>query len=141
MVKRTITAACAAAFLLVGLAGCPSVPPAPIPYTDPEALYQLVSGQTAKYLLVDVRTNEEYVSGHIPTAVSFPYDAIGENPPTPNKAALIIVYCQSGARAARAKKTLDSLGYINVVDFGAIGRWTHALVEGADPGTARTNTQ
>ena len=94
-----------------------------------------------KYLLVDVRTNEEYVSGHIPTAVNIPYDIIGEEPPTPDKAALIIVYCRSGNRSAQAKKTLDSLGYLDVVDFGAIGRWTHVLVEGADPGTARTNTQ
>ena len=69
-------------------------------------------------------TPEEYSTGHIPTAVNIPVDLIAGEPPTTDTSALIIVYCRSGMRSARAKAFLDNLGYRRVVDFGGIVRLT-----------------
>jgi len=107
------------------------------PYADPAKLAALIDGRKEKdatpYLLVDVRTPEEYASGHIPTAVNVPVTDIGAKPPTDKKDALIIVYCRSGGRSASARQTLERLGYTNVVDFGAVSRWTGTLVTGDKP--------
>ena len=103
-------------------------------YQDPAQLQLLISNRTEPYFLVDVRTAAEYQKGHIPTAVNIPYDTIGANPPTPDTAALIIVYCASGVRSGKAAKTLAGLGYGRVVDFGAFSRWQGPSLDGSDPG-------
>jgi rhodanese-related sulfurtransferase len=67
-------------------------------YTDPDALQQLLSAQTEAYFLIDVRTFDEYVSGHIPSAINIPYDIIADHLPTPGKVALILfsgLHCAS----------------------------------------------
>ena len=102
-------------------------------YTDPEALAGLIAEKTEPYILVDVRTAEEYASGHLPGAVNIPYDVIGSDVPTADKDALVILYCRSGNRSGIAKRTLDSKGYSRVEDFGGIGRWRGDLVPGPKP--------
>jgi len=102
-------------------------------YTKPEALAGLLEKKNEPYILLDVRTPEEYASGHIPSALNIPYDRLEKTPPTDDKKALIIVYCRSGNRAGIAKKILNAAGYVRVEDFGAIGRWNGALVTGDKP--------
>lgn len=114
---------------LLFVAGCVS---ARADYTEPAVLAALIDAKTEPYFLVDVRTAEEYTSGHIPSAANVPVDTIRGAPPTEDKAALIIVYCRSGARSAAAKAALEELGYIRVVNFGAVSRWTGTLVIGPD---------
>ena len=72
-------------------------------------------------LLIDVRTAQEYEAGHLKTALNIPYTEIGEKivDHMTNKEEKITVYCRSGRRSAIAKKTLESLGYTDVVDAGA----------------------
>jgi phage shock protein E len=96
-------------------------------YTDPAQLAKLIESGTPAYILVDVRTAEEFADGYIPTAVNIPVDEIGDAPPTADKKALVIVYCRSGRRSAHARSILEGLGYTAVVDFGGIGRWTGPL--------------
>jgi rhodanese-related sulfurtransferase len=107
------------------------------PYTDPGRLAELIRHQgeagATPYILVDVRTPEEYVGGHVEGALNIPHTVIGDTPPTTDRGALIIVYCRSGARSDAAKQTLDALGYSNVVNFGSLGRWTGELVMGDQP--------
>ncbi len=103
-------------------------------YDDPAQLQLLITNRGEPYFLVDVRTQKEYEQGHIPTAVNIAYDVIAAHPPTADKDALIIVYCASGIRSARAKKTLEALGYLRVVDFGPISRWQGSSIPGSDPG-------
>lgn len=55
------------------------------------ALAAFIRRRTEPFLLVDVRAPEEYAGGHIPTAVNLPVDSIATDPPTQDKAALIIV--------------------------------------------------
>ena len=69
------------------------------------------------YIIVDVRTKEEYETGHVVGAINIPYDEIDENTDL-DKTKTIIVYCKSGARSNKAYQTLKSLNYI-VYDLGA----------------------
>ena len=70
---------------------------------------------------LDVRTPEEYASGHIPESINIPVDKIGRLTDTVrDKNTEIYVYCRSGARSHRAAYDLKRLGYKNAVNIGGI---------------------
>ncbi len=69
------------------------------------------------YIIVDVRTNDEYQTGHIKGAINIPYNEIHEGINL-DKNKTIMVYCKSGKRSAIAYETLTKLGY-KVNDLGA----------------------
>lgn len=77
------------------------------------------------YIILDVRTPEEFADGHIPNAVNIPNEVIGteEIPELPDKEQLILVYCRSGNRSKQASEKLVNLGYTNIVEFGGIIDW------------------
>ena len=83
------------------------------------------------FVLLDVRTQEEFEAGHIAGAVLLPYDEIALKAATvlPDKEKEIVLYCRSGRRSAIAKKALVELGYKDVEDFGGINRWKGELVK------------
>lgn len=70
-----------------------------------------------EYIIVDVRTIEEYNESHIVGAINIPYDKINENINL-DKDKIIFVYCRSGNRSRVAYNTFINLGY-NVYDLGA----------------------
>lgn len=78
------------------------------------------------YILLDVRTPEEFAEGHIPGAVCISHDAIptDEIPELPDKDQLILVYCRSGRRSKLAAEQLVRQGYTHIVEFGGINTWT-----------------
>lgn len=117
----------ASMFFLVS-AGGQSNAPAVHDYANPGELLTLVEKQVQPYILVDVRTADEYAGGHIPTAENIPFDIIADNLPTENREDLIVVYCRSGRRSAVAAETLRNLGFSAVVDFGAVTNWPGELV-------------
>ena len=69
------------------------------------------------YIIVDVRTQEEYDEGHIKDSLNIPYDTINENTEL-DKSKTILVYCRSGKRSSIAKSNLETLGY-KVYNLGA----------------------
>lgn len=77
------------------------------------------------YIILDVRTPEEYRGGHIPGSINVPNESIGdaEIKELPDKDMLIFVYCRSGRRSKEAAKKLLKLGYTNIVEFGGILDW------------------
>ena len=77
------------------------------------------------YILLDVRTQQEYAAGHIPGAMLIPNETIGDQEiaQLPDKDQLIMVYCRSGNRSQQAASKLAKLGYTNVVEIGGIGSW------------------
>lgn len=116
---------------LLLLAGCAAAP------SDKAAYRQITMEDAAAmmeeetdYIILDVRTEEEYASGHIPNAINIPNEVIGseEIPELPDKDQLILVYCRSGNRSKQASKKLANLGYTNVVEFGGIMDWTGEIV-------------
>lgn len=83
-------------------------------------------------IVLDVREQEEYDSGHIPGAVLLPLGAIdGESAAEaiPKKDATVLVYCRSGSRSKRAAKALAELGYTGVYEFGGIMTWPYDVVK------------
>lgn len=84
------------------------------------------------YIILDVRTVQEYSEKHIPKAVNIPNESIGteEIPALPDKNQLILVYCRSGNRSKQASEKLAALGYTNVVEFGGINSWPGETVSG-----------
>ena len=81
------------------------------------------------YVILDVRTDEEYAEGHIPNAVLIPDYEIRERAEKEltDKNQLILVYCRSGNRSKTASEILAGLGYTNVVEFGGIRSWPYDI--------------
>ena len=93
-----------------------------------EALQILNDNEDA--ILLDVRTEQEFVTGHIAGAVLIPVDEIrarlAELPEDRNTP--IIVYCRSGNRSATAARMLTEAGYRAVYDLGGINSWPYEIV-------------
>ncbi|MCL2513323.1 MAG: rhodanese-like domain-containing protein [Oscillospiraceae bacterium] len=102
--------------------------------------YKKISAEQAKaimdesrpYILLDVRTDEEFKESRIEGAVLIPdYEIKGRaEAELPDKDALILVYCRSGRRSANAAYDLIDMGYTNVYDFGGIIDWTYETAGG-----------
>ena len=77
------------------------------------------------YVILDVRTKEEFGEKHILDAINIPNEEIGtaEIVELPDKNQLILVYCRSGNRSKQASEKLAALGYTNIVEFGGINDW------------------
>ena len=71
-------------------------------------------------VLIDVRTKEEFKSGHLEKAINIPYTEIEEQIKsiTKDNHKNIVVYCRSGRRSGIAQKTLMQMGYKNVINGG-----------------------
>ena len=109
-----------------------------MPASVAEEYYQQITQEEAArimeeeqgYILLDVRTEEEYDEGHIPGAVNLPNEDIGTDEPEllPDKEQVILVYCRSGRRSKEAAGKLAALGYTRVLEFGGIMTWTGEIV-------------
>ena len=77
------------------------------------------------YLILDVRTEQEYFSGHIPGAMCIPNEDIDETVVEilTDKEQVIFVYCRSGNRSKQAAEKLANLGYTNIVEIGGVKDW------------------
>ena len=105
-----------------------------------ESTYRQVNAEEAAtmmeeesgYIILDVRTAQEYSEKHIPGAINIPNETIGTEdiPELPDKEQLILVYCRSGNRSKQASEKLVKLGYTNIVEFGGINDWTGEAVSG-----------
>ena len=112
------------------------------PSADNKKTYRQVSPEEAAammeketdYIILDVRTQEEYETAHIPGAICIPNETIGTGdiPQLPDKDQLILVYCRSGNRSKQASEKLAKQGYANIVEFGGINSWTGETVSGSE---------
>ena len=103
-----------------------------------EAVYMNITAEEAKkimdteseYVVLDVRTEDEFAQGHIPGAILIPDYAIREEAEEalPDKNALILVYCRSGRRSKNAAQILLELDYTNIREFGGILDWPYETV-------------
>ena len=87
--------------------------------------------ETEGYILLDVRTKEEYESGYIPGAINIPLSDINENVVSslPDKSRMILVYCRSGNRSRQASDKLSRLGYTNIIEIGGINSWKGEIIK------------
>lgn len=85
---------------------------------------RLLMEEDPSCLILDVRTIEEYDTGHIPGAVCIPVESITEPPEQlPNYDQTILIYCRSGRRSKEAAQKLAYMGYTHVMEFGGILDW------------------
>ena len=97
--------------------------------------YQQITQEEAKemmdsqeVIILDVREQDEYDSGHIPGAMLLPAGTIDEATAAdviPEKDSTVLVYCRSGNRSKTASSTLADLGYTNIYEFGGINTWPY----------------
>ena len=83
------------------------------------------------YLILDVRTKEEYEEGHIEGAINIPNEVIPDEAESmlKDKGQTIYVYCRSGRRSKESCKKLCELGFSNIIDFGGIIDWKGEIVK------------
>ena len=101
--------------------------------------YEQITAEQAKtimdtekdYVIIDVRTEEEFAEGHIENAILIPEYEIKDRAEKelPDKEQLILVYCRSGRRSKIASEELVKLGYTNVKEFGGIIDWPYKTVK------------
>lgn len=79
------------------------------------------------YIILDVRTQDEFDESRIPGAILIPHDEITEKAEDflTDKDQLILVYCRSGRRSKLAAEALVELGYTNIKEFGGIIDWPY----------------
>ena len=104
---------------------------------DQGAVYVNITAEEAKqimdseegYIVLDVRTQEEYDEGHIPGAIVISHEEIAEKAEEvlTDKEQLILVYCRSGRRSKIAAEALVELGYTNIKEFGGIIDWPYEM--------------
>ena len=102
-----------------------------------DGAYQQITQEAAKemmdtqeVIILDVREQDEYDSGHIPDAVLLPVGTIDEATAAeviPDKDATVLVYCRSGNRSKTAAAALAELGYTDVCEFGGINTWPYEI--------------
>ena len=83
---------------------------------------------TQEVIILDVREQDEYDSGHIPGAVLLPVGTINEDTAAeviPEKDSTVLVYCRSGNRSKTAAAALALLGYTKIYEFGGINTWRY----------------
>ena len=107
----------ALAALLCGIglfAGCRADTASTPDVAQPEVAAEIRDGHAP--LLLDVRTPEEYASGHVPGARNISIDELParESELDAYRDRPVVVYCEKGARAARAAKELASAGFTSV---------------------------
>ena len=104
---------------------------------DQGAVYVNITAEEAKqimdteegYIILDVRTQEEYDEGHVPGAIVISHVEIAEKAEDvlTDKDQLILVYCRSGRRSKIAAEALVELGYTNIKEFGSIIDWPYEV--------------
>ena len=87
---------------------------------------QFIEIQETDYVLVDVRTVEEYESGHIQDAVNFDFysESFQKEILSLNKSSSIILYCRTQNRSTKTANYLKENGYKEItVLVGGITSW------------------
>lgn len=86
-------------------------------------------------IVLDVREDFEYATGHAANAVLFPIDDINERSAAeilPDKNIAILIYCRTGNRSREAAEYLSEIGYTNIYDIGSLTGWPYGLEYGLD---------
>jgi phage shock protein E len=82
-------------------------------------------------MLIDVRSVNEFESGHILQAYNMPLDRIDVLVPSAvrDKNKVLLLHCSTGTRSGMAKKKLEGMGYKNVFSLGSYERAGKIVME------------
>ena len=78
--------------------------------------------ESSNPIIVDVRTEAEWATGHLEGAVLIPYEKIGDGivTVTTDKKSIIYLYCRTGRRTGIAYESLKKAGYENLINLGTV---------------------
>jgi phage shock protein E len=73
-------------------------------------------------MIIDVRTTEEWNSGHLASALHIELQLVAANIEqlVPDKSQQLYLYCRSGNRSGQAKTLVEAMGYTNVINAGGV---------------------
>ncbi len=98
---------------------------AKIAQIEPQALLDNIASQKISVIL-DVRSEQEFLQGHIQGALNIPYNQLIQHKALIEKYKTedVVIYCRSGRRARIAYQTLQDLGFNQLMDLrGHINLW------------------
>lgn len=81
-------------------------------------------------VLLDVREEAEYITGHAVDAVLLPVDELTDETAMdaiPELTTPVLVYCRSGFRSNVAAHRLEEFGYREIYDLGSLIGWPYGL--------------
>jgi len=79
---------------------------------------------SSNLLVVDVRTPQEYMQGHLKGAINIPLSDLSLRMGELEKDRPILVYCQTGYRSAQASSILVKAGFVKIYNLeGGIMAW------------------
>lgn len=142
MKRKTIICFILTAITLLSSCAAKSVgiiPSSETPGSAAAEAYHKITSEEAKNMMdsggvtiVDVRRPEEYAEKHIPGAILVSNETIAEKSDEmlPDKDAVLLIYCRTGARSKQASDKLIKLGYKNIYDFGGIVDWQYETESG-----------
>ena len=81
-------------------------------------------------VLLDVREEPEYITGHARDALLLPVDELTEETAdlaVGSKDTPVLVYCRTGRRSRKAARKLEEMGYTEVYDMGGLVGWPYGL--------------
>ncbi len=97
---------------------------------------QISAGAAREHLkngavVVDVRTEGEHATGHLPQAILLPLDRIETGLPRRirDKSTVLLLYCQSGIRSGMAKRKALALGYTRAFNLGSMARASRIVAQ------------
>ena len=116
-------------FAAIAMVGCSSED-AEFSFMSSADAYELITSE-ADVIILDVRSESEFLEEHIEGSVLLPVDEIADRAEDvlTNKDAVILVICRSGNRSQTASQELADLGYTNVYDIGGIMSWPGEIVQ------------
>jgi len=111
-----------------------------------DKVFEILKSQKDKYIILDVRTKEEFDSGHLESAILIPVDELEARYGKLSKNKPIIVYCRTGGRSAKAAAILVNKNFLPVYDMtGGIEarklKGYPVIVEDFASGTTETRLQ
>lgn len=111
-------------FLCINISACNSsiAVNKQIPATE---LVELIAADKAPIIL-DVRTTEEYLEGHVPGAINIEYRELESRIDEVRNLGKrkIVVYCERGVRANIAEETLNKAGFTEILHLeGDMSGW------------------
>ena len=87
------------------------------------------------FVILDVRTPEEFNSGHIQNAINIDYKSANfrDEVNKLDKNKIYVVYCHSGRRATPSGDIMEQLGFKNIYNIGGVLQWQEAGYKLTDP--------
>lgn len=95
----------------------------------PEEVKKLMNSDMTNIILIDVRTPQEYINGHIKGSINIPLQILSAEVEFRNldKNTKVIIYCESGIRARKAIGILKKMNFTDVNSMRGIKSWPYEL--------------